>query len=65
MNSRFNPPKFGIFEKEPRQNALPNKIIMGPYRTPEQAEEHRKKYGYDNDNYYVAQIGSDHYSPVL
>lgn len=66
MNERYSPPpQFAIFEREPQKNALPNKIIMGPYKSPEDAEDARVKYGFDNDNNYVAQLGPDYYSPVV
>ena len=65
MNNRYSPLlQFAIFEREPQKNALPNKIIMGPYKTLEDAEAARLKYGFANDNNYVAQLGPDYYSPI-
>jgi hypothetical protein len=65
MNERYpRPALFAVFEREPRMNAEPNRIIFGPYGSASDAEEHRIKYGFIDENYYVAQIAPDHYSPL-
>ena len=65
MSTQFqSPPSFAIFEREPRKNVKPNQIIFGPYRSAEEAEQDKIKYGFVDDNYYVDQIGPDNYSPI-
>ena len=45
--------KFAVYERSPRHGKDFNGVIMAPFDTKEKAEEARKSYGYDNDNYYV------------
>lgn len=45
--------KFAVFEKIPMHGKEENGIILAPFKTKGEAEEARKKYGYNTDNYYV------------
>lgn len=57
MSNRYlTPGYYAVYEKEPRHNSLPNSIILGNYRTVNEAEQDRIKYGYDNENYYVDKV---------
>ena len=47
---------FAVYEKIPAHGSTPNNIILGNYNSKEEAELARKKYGYDNENYYVGKI---------
>jgi hypothetical protein len=44
---------WAIYEKEPSHGSQKNGIIMGPFKTKEEAEEVGDKYGYHGKNYYV------------
>lgn len=45
--------RFAVYEKEPAHGKDKNGVILAPYNTKEEAETAKKRYGYDNDNYYV------------
>lgn len=45
-----------IYEKEPAHGSEKDGIIMGPFKTKEDAEEAGLKYGYHGDNYYVDKL---------
>ncbi|HET8687936.1 MAG TPA: hypothetical protein VFM18_14940 [Methanosarcina sp.] len=53
MTKRQLPEKFGIFEKIPQYCSAEHPILFGPYSSREEAEKHRVKYGYTDDNFYV------------
>jgi len=64
MNDKYAPDfGYAIFEREARMNALPNKVIMGPYRTETLAEEAKLRYGF-TFNHYVSKIAPDRVSPM-
>ena len=44
---------YAVYEKEPAHGSQKDSIIMGPYKTKEEAKEDGEKYGYHGDNYYV------------
>jgi hypothetical protein len=44
---------YAVYEKEPAHGSEVNGVILGPYKTKEEAEVSRVKYGYNNDNYYI------------
>ena len=48
--------EYAVYEKEPAHQNMPNGIILGPFKSREEAEETRKKYGYSGDNYYVDEL---------
>jgi hypothetical protein len=45
--------QFAVYEKEPEHGKDNDGVILAPYNTKEEAETAKKRYGYDNDNYYV------------
>ena len=45
--------KFAVYEIEPAHGNKINGVILGPFKTQEDAEQARQKYGYTSDNYYV------------
>jgi hypothetical protein len=48
---------YAVYEKEPRHQNEKNGVILAPYKTKEEAEQARVKYGYGDDNYYVDKYG--------
>jgi hypothetical protein len=44
---------WAIYEKEPAHGSQRDGIIMGPFKTKEEAKEVGEKYGYHGENYYV------------
>jgi hypothetical protein len=47
---------YAVYEKEPAHGSQKDGIIMGPFKTEEEAKEAGDKYGYHGDNYYVNKI---------
>jgi hypothetical protein len=45
--------QFAVYEIEPAHGSEKNGVILGPFKTKEEAETIRLKYGYSSDNYYV------------
>ena len=45
--------QYAVYEKKPAHGNLENNVILAPYKSKEEAEEAKVKYGYGNDNYYV------------
>ena len=48
--------QYAVYEKEPAHGAESNGVILAPFNTKEEAEQARKKYGYNWDNYYVDKL---------
>ena len=44
---------YAVYEKSPAHGSKEHNIILAPYKTKEEAEQSRIKYGYNTDNYYV------------
>lgn len=59
------PPYFAVFERTPQYCSAEHPLLLGPYKSEVEAAEARVRYGYDRENFYVAQVAPDHYSPVL
>jgi hypothetical protein len=57
--------QYAIYEKEPAHGSTPNGVIMGPYDTEEEAKLNQKKYGYDNDNYYIDTLNKEEAKDAL
>lgn len=47
---------FGIYEKKASHCAEDDSLIMGPYKSEEEALISGKKYGYHGENYYIKKI---------
>jgi hypothetical protein len=47
---------YAVYEKEPAHQNEKNGVILAPYKTKEEAEQARIKYGYSGDNYYVDKL---------
>ena len=45
--------QFAVYEKEPAKGKDNNTVILAPYNTIKEAENAKKRYGYNNNNYYV------------
>ena len=45
--------KFAVYEREPAHQNEKNGVILESFKTKEEAEQARQKYGYVSDNYYV------------
>lgn len=45
--------QYAVYEKNPEHTGSPNSIILSAYKTKEEAQSAREKYGYNTDNYYV------------
>jgi L-fucose isomerase-like protein len=45
--------QYAVYEKVPAHGGEINGVILGPFKTKEEAEQVRQKYGYTSDNYYV------------
>jgi hypothetical protein len=50
--------EYAVYEKEPAHQNIPNGIILSPFKSREEAEETRKKYGHRGDNYFVDKMKS-------
>jgi hypothetical protein len=50
---RENEEQFAVYEIIPQHGSEPNGVILGVFKTKEEAEEMRIKYGYGGENYYV------------
>ena len=44
---------YAVYEKSPAHGSKEHNIILAPFKTKEEAEQSRIKYGYNTDNYYV------------
>lgn len=44
---------YAVYERTPTHQNEINGVILAPYKTLEEAEKDRQKFGYGNDNYYV------------
>jgi hypothetical protein len=44
---------YAVYEKTPAHGSKEHNVILAPFKTKEEAEQRRIKYGYDTDNYYV------------
>lgn len=44
---------YAVYERTPRHQNEINGVILATYKTLEEAEKARQKFGYGNDNYYV------------
>jgi hypothetical protein len=44
---------YAVYEKTPAHGSKEHNVILAPYKTKEEAEQNRIKYGYNTDNYYV------------
>jgi hypothetical protein len=53
MKQKTRKKMYAVYEKEPAHGSQKDSIIMGPYKTKEEAKEVGEKYGYHGDNYYV------------
>jgi hypothetical protein len=50
----MNKEQYVVYEKVPAHGGEINGVILGgPFKTKEDAEQARQKYGYNSDNYYV------------
>lgn len=61
MNNKINSSKltdyktkhYAVYEKVPAHGKDVDGIVLAPFKTKEEAENARKKYGYITENYYV------------
>ena len=44
---------YAVYEKSPAHGSKEHNVILAPFKTKEEAEHYREKYGYNTDNYYV------------
>ena len=44
---------YAVHEKSPAHGSKEHNVILAPFKTKEEAEQNRIKYGYNTDNYYV------------
>ena len=44
---------YAVYEKSPAHGSKEHNVILAPFKTKEEAEQNRIKYGYNTDNYYV------------
>ena len=44
---------YAVYEKSPAHGSKEYNVILSPFKTKEEAEQSRIKYGYNTDNYYV------------
>jgi hypothetical protein len=51
-----NYPQYAVYEKVPAHGSAINNVILAPYKSEQEAQEAREKYGYNNDNYYIGKI---------
>lgn len=56
--------KFAVFEREPKKNPEPNKIVLGLYSSEDEANRDMIRYGFVDDNYYVAQVAPNMIDPA-
>ena len=45
--------QYAVYEKVPAHGGEINGAILGPFKTKEEAEQARQKYGYTSDNYDI------------
>lgn len=50
--------RYAVFERIPQKGKYHDGVMMGYYKSSEEAEQARIKYGYTSDNYYVDKITS-------
>jgi hypothetical protein len=48
--------QYAVFEKVPAHGKDTDGIILGPYKSKEEAELAGQKYGYNTDNYYIKEF---------
>jgi hypothetical protein len=53
--------QYAVYEKEPAHQNKENGIILAPFKTKEEAEKAKQKYGYTSDNYYVDLLKYEQY----
>ena len=63
MNRFVKPPRYAVFEREPRMNARANQVIFGPYSSLSEADAAKLRYFGSDDNYYTTELDADHVSP--
>jgi hypothetical protein len=56
--------QFAVFERTPQFSSAEYPLLFAPYRSAQEAEDARVKYGLTGENFYVARIAPDHRSPV-
>jgi signal peptidase I len=61
----MNKEQFAVYEIEPAHGSIKNGIILGPFKTREEAETIRLKYGYSGDNYYVDNMNKEIYNQII
>jgi len=44
---------YAVYEKTPAHGSKEHNVILSPFKTKEDAEQSRIKYGYNSNNYYV------------
>jgi len=45
--------EYAVYERIPAHGSKVNGIILAPYKSKEDAQQAREKYGYNTDNYYI------------
>lgn len=50
-----SPPTYAVYERNAELRMFPHSVVGGSFRTQEEAEAWRKRYGYVGDNYYIAE----------
>lgn len=53
--SKMQLTKYAVYEREARQCMFPNSVVSGSFSSKEEAEAWRQRYGYSDENYYVAE----------
>lgn len=48
--------QYAVYEKTPAHGSEVNGVILGPFKSEEEAEKAREKWGYTSENYYVDKI---------
>ena len=48
--------QWAVYEKQLAHGKDKDGIILAPFKSKEEAEQARIKYGYSGDNYYVAEL---------
>lgn len=48
-------PTYAVYEREAAHCIFPNSVVGGSFRSPEEAEAWRQRYGYTGSNYYIAE----------
>jgi hypothetical protein len=49
----FQKEQYAVYEKVPAHGSEVDGVILAPYKSKEEAEQARHKYGYSSDNYYI------------